>query len=260
MSTTLSSRARAVADTSAGTILATVEIAAPPERVFRALTTDEITKWWGSADSYRTTEYTGDVRPGGRWRSVGVGADGQSFSVEGEFREVDPPHRLVQTWRAAWDGGNETVITYRLEAIDGGTRLTLRHEGFGDRVDSCRGHGEGWERVLGWLAGFTAPAPEAASYFFCRLLPPRPTFMADMNAAEAEIMRAHAGYWRGLLDQGTAVVFGPVGGPTGGWGLGVIRAANSEAMTALSEADPAIRSGRGFRYEIAPLLRAIHRA
>jgi uncharacterized protein YndB with AHSA1/START domain len=123
MSTTpLKRGARAVADTGTGTILAAVEIAAPPERVFRALTTDEVTKWWGSSDRYRTTEYTADLRPGGRWYSAGVGADGKAFSVEGEFREVDPPRKLVHTWRAAWDGGHETVVTYRLEAIDGGTR------------------------------------------------------------------------------------------------------------------------------------------
>jgi uncharacterized protein YndB with AHSA1/START domain len=36
-------------------LLATVEIAAPAERVFRALASEELVKWWGSADTYRTT-------------------------------------------------------------------------------------------------------------------------------------------------------------------------------------------------------------
>ena len=41
--------ARALADVNGGIILAEVEIAAPPERVFRALTqSDEIVRWWGS--------------------------------------------------------------------------------------------------------------------------------------------------------------------------------------------------------------------
>jgi uncharacterized protein YndB with AHSA1/START domain len=153
MSSALPKRAaRSIADVTAGLVLASVEIAAPIERVFRALTTDEITQWWGSPEMYRTTEYTADLRPGGRWRAVGVGADGRSFSVDGEFREVDPPRKLVQTWRPGWEGGHETTITYRLEPIEGGTRVIVRHEGFADRVESCRSHGEGWERVLGWLA------------------------------------------------------------------------------------------------------------
>ncbi|TPK87406.1 hypothetical protein FJ548_14525 [Mesorhizobium sp. B2-4-17] len=70
---------RAIADVSAGTILATVTIAAPPERVFHALTADDqIPLWWGSDELYRTTRHTADVRSGGTWRSEGKGADGRA--------------------------------------------------------------------------------------------------------------------------------------------------------------------------------------
>jgi uncharacterized protein YndB with AHSA1/START domain len=151
------SHAKAVADVSAGLILATVDIAAPPDRVFRALASEELVKWWGSADTYRTTRWTGDVRVGGAWRTEGVSADGKPFSVGGEFVEVDPPRKLVQTWRADWDGGHVTTITYRLDAVDGGTRLTLRHEGFTGRPESCASHADGWERVLGWLQAYHRP-------------------------------------------------------------------------------------------------------
>jgi uncharacterized protein YndB with AHSA1/START domain len=252
--------ARAVADLSAGTILATVEIAAAPERVFRALTTDETTQWWGSSDTYRTTEWVADVRPGGRWRASGVGADGHTFTVDGEFREVDPPRKLVQTWRAAWDGGNETTITYRLDPIEGGTRVTLRHEGFAERSGSCRGHASGWQRVLGWLAKHLDAAPEtdASRYFLCRLIPPRPTFAHDLTPVEAEMMREHVGYWTDLLRRGTAVVFGPVADPQGPWGVGIIRAPEHE-VPGLRDGDPVMRSGRGFRYEILPMMRAVVR-
>lgn len=148
--------ARAVADVTTGMLLASVEIAAPPERVFRALASDDITKWWGSADTYRTTKWTGDVRVGGAWLTEGIGSDGTPFSVGGEFLEVDPPRKIVQTWRAPWDGNHTTTITYRLEPIEGGTRVTVKHEGFADRAESCRGHSDGWERVLGWVSEFLA--------------------------------------------------------------------------------------------------------
>ena len=108
--------ARAIADVSAGVILATVTIAASPERVFRAITEPgEIVRWWGSDELYRTTSHTADLRPGGAWRSEGKGSDGTPFVVEGEFIVVEPPHRLSMTWKPAWDGGNVTTVNYLLE-------------------------------------------------------------------------------------------------------------------------------------------------
>lgn len=144
--------ARAVADLSEGVILANVEIGAPPDRVFKALTDPkEIVRWWGSADTYRTEEWTADFRVGGRWRALGRAADGKPFRVEGEFLEIDPPRKVVQSWRPDWDGDHVTTVTYRLDSIAGGTRVTVRHTGFGERREACKGHGEGWEKVLAWL-------------------------------------------------------------------------------------------------------------
>lgn len=258
MTNKLKSAARAVCDVTDGTILATVEIAAPPERVFRAISDPkELPAWWGSDDDYRVTKYTADVRVGGKWRSEGKGNDGSEFAVEGEFVEIDAPKKLVQTWVAPWDGGNTTTITYRLESIDGGTRVTLRHHGFAGRPDSCRSHTEGWERVLSWLCAFATNEP-SLSAFMLKLIPPRPTFGADMNAEERAVMFEHQTYWRGKLAEGRAVVFGPVADPKGGFGLGVIRAANLEEVKAFEAKDPAIASGRGFRYEVLPMLQAVY--
>ena len=80
-------------------VLAEVFIAAPPERVFQAITDPkQMPLWWGQQDLYRVTEWKADVRRGGRWQSDGVGADGRTFRVEGEYLEVDPPRLLVHTW------------------------------------------------------------------------------------------------------------------------------------------------------------------
>jgi uncharacterized protein YndB with AHSA1/START domain len=67
-----SGAARALANFAEGEILATVEIGAPPERVFRALTSQEIVDWWVRPGVFDTREWTGDVRTGGRWRASGV--------------------------------------------------------------------------------------------------------------------------------------------------------------------------------------------
>jgi len=64
---------------------------APREHVFSVWTDPQlIPEWWGES----TVVEEMDVRPGGTWRfrtAHGV--------VEGEFREVEPPERLVQTFQ-----------------------------------------------------------------------------------------------------------------------------------------------------------------
>jgi uncharacterized protein YndB with AHSA1/START domain len=249
------SKARSVADFTDGKIVATVEIEAPPERVFRALASEEIVHWWGADGIYKTTEWTGDVRPGGHWRASGIEADGKRFAVEGEYLETDPPHKLVHTWKPTWDPGSATTVTYRLEAIEGGTRVTLHHSGFTSR-ESCANHTDGWAMVLGWLKQHAAPKPPRA-FFLIRLLPPRPTFLFDMSEAEKRVMGEHVGYWKGLLGQGVAFAFGPVADPKGVWGVGIVEVEGEAAVSALEKADPAIQSGLGFRYEALPMPQAV---
>jgi uncharacterized protein YndB with AHSA1/START domain len=63
------------------TVTAEIFIAAPPERVFQAITDPkQPPQWWGQPGVYRVTEWTADVRVGGRWSSVGVGARENSFT------------------------------------------------------------------------------------------------------------------------------------------------------------------------------------
>ncbi|RWD65663.1 MAG: ATPase [Mesorhizobium sp.] len=251
---------RAIADVSAGTILATVTVAVPPERVFRAITAeDQIPLWWGADDMYRTTKHTADVRPGGAWRSEGRGADGQDFHVGGEYLEVEPPRRLVMTWIAPWDGDHVTTVTYTLEAVENGTRLTLRHDGFGARQDSCRDHGSGWERVLGWLGDFLAKeaGSKPPSVFHCRLIPPRPDFAFTLTEEERALMNAHADFLRDQLRAGTMMIAGPVADPAGPWGLLILRVGSEAEARAVTDSDPVARSGRGFRYEILPMMSTI---
>lgn len=249
--------ARAIADVTKGIVLATVEIAATPERVFRALTSpEEIVRWWGEEELYRTTSWNADFKVGGAWRAEGRGADGEPFHVEGTYLEIEAPRKLVQTWRPSFDEG-ETTVSYLLEPTDVGTRITLRHDGFGKRTDSLRGHTAGWERVFNWLSDFASQPTAAESYFLCRLLGPRPTFAFDMNEEEKAVMQAHGQYWRARQAEGKVLVFGPVADPKGPWGLGIVRASDEGGARAWLDKDPAILSGRGFRVEIMPMLQAI---
>ena len=79
-----------------------VHIKATPERIWDAITTPE----WTARYGYRgPSEY--DLRPGGAFRSLaneGMKAIGApDVVVEGEVLEVDPPRRLVQTWRMLFE-------------------------------------------------------------------------------------------------------------------------------------------------------------
>jgi uncharacterized protein YndB with AHSA1/START domain len=147
---------RALASVDGGTVKAEIEIEAPPDRVFQALTNPtELAAWWGSDDMYRTHDWTIDLRPGGRWSALARGADGSNMTIDGEFFEVDPPRRLVYTWRPSWDDYAVTTVRYDLVPIASGTRLTVTHTGFADRALAATGTGEGWKRVLEWLAEHT---------------------------------------------------------------------------------------------------------
>jgi uncharacterized protein YciI len=91
------------------------------------------------------------------------------------------------------------------------------------------------------------------AFFLCRLLPPRPSFAADMNEAERAAMGAHAAYFGDLSRRGQVVVFGLVADPAGPWGVAVLEVADEGEAQDLTSADPAIRAGIGLRYEIHPM-------
>lgn len=148
--------ARAVTD--GETVLATVGVAATPERVFRALNTKETERWWGEAGVYRQIEWTSDIRVGGRWHVITRMADGSSHPSGGEFLEVDAPRKVVITRIYEFDfpllGRRSTQVTYLCDPIPTGTRVTVRHDGFVGLREIADLHAAGWERMLGWLQSY----------------------------------------------------------------------------------------------------------
>jgi uncharacterized protein YndB with AHSA1/START domain len=156
MSTKLKpSTARAVTD--GEIVLATVDVAGPPERAFQALNTDETERWWGSADTYRMEDWTSDIRVGGCWR-VGIRfLNNPVVWASGEFLEIDAPRKTVLTRVYEFDhptlGRRSTTVTYLCDPIETGTRVTVRHEGFGNSQAAAE-HAFGWERALDWFAEY----------------------------------------------------------------------------------------------------------
>ena len=97
---------------------------APRELVFDAMSSCEhMSNWWGPR-KYEFVSCEIDFRPGGSWRIVHRGPDGEIPGFRGEFREIVRPERLV--WTFEWEGmpGHVTVDTLTLEEHEGRTTLT----------------------------------------------------------------------------------------------------------------------------------------
>ena len=92
---------------------------APRETVWRAFTDPSlISEWWGGGTRVESM----DVRVGGTYKFVADRPD-TSYAFEGEYLEVDPPKRLVQTSHNGWNGMNARE-TLEFEELDGQTRFT----------------------------------------------------------------------------------------------------------------------------------------
>ena len=116
-----------------------VYIKATPERIWQAITDRE----WNDRYGYSApAEY--ELQPGGSYRafateemrraSAEMGWELPDVIVDGEVLEVDPPRRLVQTWRMAMDPTAKAEgfsrLTWEIEGPgqDGVCRLTVTHE------------------------------------------------------------------------------------------------------------------------------------
>ena len=144
----------ATTTTTATTQVFRVHIKATPERIWEAITTPE----WTARYGYRSTsEY--ELKPGGTFRALandGMRAMGiPEVIVEGEVLEVDPPRKLVQTWRMLFEPRQAaeplTRITWEIEPLGAeASRLTVIHELDGAPIHLSLVTGETLQGGGGW--------------------------------------------------------------------------------------------------------------
>jgi uncharacterized protein YndB with AHSA1/START domain len=121
-------------------------IPASRQRVFDAWTkAKELDRW--SAPSPMTPRAEVDLRVGGRYRIVMRGPDGTERPVGGVYRVIDPPAKLVYTWK--WEGSAMPDSVVTVEFLDRGasTEVVLRHDGLADAESRAR-HEHGWIACL----------------------------------------------------------------------------------------------------------------
>ena len=142
----------------------TIEIQAPRERVWRALTNAaELSAWF-------QVRIEGDIKPGSEvWMtSVNPQHAGQRWPVR--ILELTPPERVVWQWHpgevdpaADYSHEPQTIVTFTLEPSEQGTRLSVSETGFDEitlarRAKAYADNSQGWTEVLVWLQHYVEAA------------------------------------------------------------------------------------------------------
>lgn len=105
-------------------IMMTRTFLAPAARVFEVFTNPEhVRHWWGFRTSVPVV-FEGDVRPGGGWRYVIRETDGSEVAFHGEYREVEPPLRVLYTEVFEMFPDDGALVTVTFEERDGRTMMT----------------------------------------------------------------------------------------------------------------------------------------
>ena len=147
-------------DTETFTVRRTIDIAAPVEKVWAAVTEPEhVSRWFGHT-----------VLDGS-----GPGATG-SMTFEGQapiplrVEALEAPRSVSYRWGnddalgappAVLDEATSTVFTFTLEPVDGGTRLTVVESGFegtSDPLGNLESHRTGWDSELDKLVALVEAA------------------------------------------------------------------------------------------------------
>jgi len=129
-----------------------------PEAIWKALTNGELIGRWimvpTGFEPVKDTRFTFQTTPAGAWDGV----------IHCQVLEVIPNERLIYAWKGGhvanigYGSPLDTVVTWTLSRVEGGTRLRLVHSGFiAPTNDSAfKTMSGGWTKVvqkLGAVAG-----------------------------------------------------------------------------------------------------------
>lgn len=118
-----------------------IEIKAPRQRVW-----DEITKLGRVQRALMNTVLESALTPGAKLRYYSP--DKRRVFVVGEVVEVKPPRRFSHTYMFTTRPETPTLVTWELDEIPGGCRVTLIHSGWTDQVKTHKGVAGGWRQIL----------------------------------------------------------------------------------------------------------------
>lgn len=145
-------------------IVSEIEVAAPPERVFQALSDpQQLLRWWGEEGECKAQLWEMDPRLGGKWRFRSSDPTGKivvnnvrDFEAHGEITEYDPPRKLAYTWIANWHDqpASETRVRWQLTPTKSGTKVKVTHSGLKQQAIARKDYAGGWPGVLQLLNNY----------------------------------------------------------------------------------------------------------
>ncbi|MBP6898595.1 MAG: SRPBCC family protein [Burkholderiaceae bacterium] len=142
-----------------------------PEELWRGWTEPELLKTWFCPRPWQTTLAEIDLRPGGLFRTVMEGPDGERFDGSGCWLVVEPPHRLV--WTSALGPGFAPLAPgapfvfsceLRFDPVEGGTRYTARAvhaTAEAAQQHAAMGFHDGWGKALDQLVEVVTAARQS---------------------------------------------------------------------------------------------------
>ena len=127
---------------------------APRRFLFKSYTDPNlIPQWWGPR-GFTTTVDNMNMRPGGVWRFVQRGPDGNQYAFNGVYRGIVPPDWLAYTFEFESMPGHVLLETVAFEERDGKTKVTATalFDTVRDRDGMLKsgmeqGAAESWERL-----------------------------------------------------------------------------------------------------------------
>ena len=129
-------------------------LAAAPEKVFAAWTDPHLlAQWWGPP-GHTVASVEIDLRVNGRYRIGLQQPDQPPFFVSGTYQQIQPPEKLVFTWR--WERSDmdigQSLVTVEIRGDGRHTNLILTHAQLPEPAQAA--HRQGWQGILDKLVSF----------------------------------------------------------------------------------------------------------
>jgi uncharacterized protein YndB with AHSA1/START domain len=130
-------------------------LTSPPELVFAAFADARlVSRWLRPSPDVRLDVLAFDFRAGGAYRFAYHVPGGRIMRVNGAFRAIDPPSRLIFSWNIEppdEHAGVQSEVRVSIAPVEAGSELHIRHINL-SRPGASERHADGWNGALDNLA------------------------------------------------------------------------------------------------------------